>query len=1559
MLSTRTIIGVIVISVFLAGCTLPDFLGGEAANADAIAVWQHKADSWDIWYSIWDHDAKTWYVPGGGASAPISVDEGDDHDPDVSSNEDKAIAVWAKSNTGIYYSQWENFAWSEPATLSDNGDDSDPTVAVDPSGNALAVWVTDGNSLSYSYYKEGIGWTSDETLYTASKVSLPEVTYSASDGVYYLVFTGTDDAGNNNAYGAAYATATGWSAPMVLGNDALLDNNMPTDQRTGASAAESMTEATLVWPGANNDVYSIIFGGTALDFSDGEMPDVCYDSAESAHGAYSDDEDLYHMDNVNSPGSELTISSLKERDDRASLTFIRDREIGLVVWWTEVIPPGQIYYSYYENGQWFGVAQIDSTLHASTDRNPAVTPLRSAIEMPPEEGYCGDKVLQAPPEQCEIGIPCPNPKDVCIIPPCVCLPPPPKNDSVTCFDNTAAVIFGGMPLFWPGMVCKDDCVAQLGKEWQCDMKICECIKKQPKDVSCATNTQGVVVGLPSQFKPGMTCTDDCKQLGPDYMCDAATCICDRLAQGDLNCAHNTELVFSGQASQFLPGTVCIDNCAAVYGDTYYCDMDECLCDQDPIEDDFYCAGNTFTAGIAGANTYNPITDVCIDNCDALGDDLFCNFIDCVCEPEEAEEASCAGRDMESILSSNFGGPGPVPFNPLTMVCIDDCADTLYCDFGACECEPRESQYCTEGMSEDIIPDIGEIAPELVGLELTGPVDLTRSGPGDAGAGGTVETEIVSMDLLGVAPFGPISVSPTGSVDSFFDVFVEIDLPSDTGYPADSFFDIFFEIEIPGEPPVSSPDSFFDVFFEIELPTLSFSPSTMICKDNCDVLGPEFECEMEACKCEYKPKEDFSCYDNTGSSIIPQFDDAGNLVTGNNFNPAVHQCRDDCSRATELVGGEWECNLETCECESKPTKCAENTFDFVASGTSSYSWLFGQCVDNCEELGEGYQCDPFACVCRKEISDTVYCDANTIDAYVTDTYGRAQSTRFDPSSQVCIDNCENFRSNSVCDMKSCYCVPDDEAQVSCAVHTDHVSVTDVNEFNPSTMQCFDDCEENWGSGYVCNMQSCTCTKSTVEKLPCSTRIAGTSGTVSAIGKECVDDCAETLGSDYYCNIESCMCYQVTGPPTLVSCTDNIEAGLSKESLDNLYGPDGWQCSDDCERITDGTYYCDTTSCSCIEIVIEGVCGDGVIGYGEECDYGSSATNTCSQAGATEGFPLYCTEGCECKQIEHSPRCGDGKITPPEGCDGGNVNTNICPEGYTCYTPECVCQPLEGTGDCGDGTVVPPEECDHGNTYTEQCPGSLICSSCACVEWDEISHRECDLEIGACVSVPGPGEDSCYSDSQCEEEIDEYCGDGVISGWEQCEVDADCDQGLECIQCQCVEEMGYCGDGVISDWEECEIDGDCPEEGQFCYGCMCYEAEAYCGDGNVDSGEQCDPQAYPSGCDYSGVCGSGCRCVYPPTVNCDSICAEMPGTTNFGGGYSSAQTCSAGVGDYYGITNCYTTCAYAGYYKTTNIAGSASCCCGMEKMFSCDDCPGQNPVCPDPEVICTENEPSWYS
>jgi hypothetical protein len=75
---------------------------------------------------------------------------------------------------------------------------------------------------------------------------------------------------------------------------------------------------------------------------------------------------------------------------------------------------------------------------------------------------------------------------------------------------------------------------------------------------------------------------------------------------------------------------------------------------------------------------------------------------------------------------------------------------------------------------------------------TGPV--TVPGPGST----PIDVEIVSLQLVGLGP--SVLLPPPGPVpaDSFFDVFVELNV--DGVHQVDSFFDVFFEIDImPGSP----------------------------------------------------------------------------------------------------------------------------------------------------------------------------------------------------------------------------------------------------------------------------------------------------------------------------------------------------------------------------------------------------------------------------------------------------------------------------------------------------------------------------------------------------------------------------------------------------------------------------------------------------------------------------------------------------------------------------------------------------------------------------------------
>jgi cysteine-rich repeat protein len=90
---------------------------------------------------------------------------------------------------------------------------------------------------------------------------------------------------------------------------------------------------------------------------------------------------------------------------------------------------------------------------------------------------------------------------------------------------------------------------------------------------------------------------------------------------------------------------------------------------------------------------------------------------------------------------------------------------------------------------------------------------------------------------------------------------------------------------------------------------------------------------------------------------------------------------------------------------------------------------------------------------------------------------------------------------------------------------------------------------------------------------------------------------------------------------------------------------------------------------------GVCGNGTLDPGEECDDGNRVD----------------TDGC----TNHCTICGNGIVTPPEQCDDGNLV-----DGDGC---DSNCTP---TG-CGNGIVTAGEQCDDGNTDdSDTCLGTCV-------------------------------------------------------------------------------------------------------------------------------------------------------------------------------------------------------------------------------------------------------------
>jgi virginiamycin B lyase len=171
----------------------------------------------------------------------------------------------------------------------------------------------------------------------------------------------------------------------------------------------------------------------------------------------------------------------------------------------------------------------------------------------------------------------------------------------------------------------------------------------------------------------------------------------------------------------------------------------------------------------------------------------------------------------------------------------------------------------------------------------------------------------------------------------------------------------------------------------------------------------------------------------------------------------------------------------------------------------------------------------------------------------------------------------------------------------------------------------------------------------------------------------------------------------------------------------------------------------------------VCGDGVVGGGEECDDGN--------ADDCDG----CTTGCRLVT-----GCGDGVVCGAEACDDGN--------GDDCDGCSAACVVETGLR-CGDGVLNATcgEECDP--------PEPGLCSP------------QCAVVTGCGNGVVDPGEacddgdaDDCNGcTTQCTTVTG--CGDGVVCGAETC----DDGNAASCDGCSatCEAEAGWvCGDGLVN-------------------------------------------------------------------------------------------------------------------------------------------------------------------
>jgi hypothetical protein len=232
------------------------------ASGNALAVWQQWGGKhFDIWANR--------YAAGSGWGTAVLIeadDAGDAYFPQVAvDSSGNALAVWQQSD-GTRPRIWSNRyaagkGWST-ATRLDSGNPgagSRPQIAFDAKGNALAVWSYGDATLANiftSRYTAGAGWSTAAPIggNTTDAMLYPKVAFDAAGNAVAVWSQSVDTV--NGIWANRYTAGTGW------GTSAQVATESTSDAFTLQMAVDASGNAMAVWPqsdGTRENVWSARF----------------------------------------------------------------------------------------------------------------------------------------------------------------------------------------------------------------------------------------------------------------------------------------------------------------------------------------------------------------------------------------------------------------------------------------------------------------------------------------------------------------------------------------------------------------------------------------------------------------------------------------------------------------------------------------------------------------------------------------------------------------------------------------------------------------------------------------------------------------------------------------------------------------------------------------------------------------------------------------------------------------------------------------------------------------------------------------------------------------------------------------------------------------------------------------------------------------------------------------------------------------------------------------------------------------------------------------------------
>ncbi len=234
----------------------PQVASDGAGNA--FAVWEQ----WDgTRYNIWGNrygGGWSW-----GTAALIETNNGGSaFNAQVASGAaGNAVAVW-QHHDGTRYNIWANqytpaTGWGTAGAIEtdNNGDATDPQVAVDPNGNAVAVWQqSDGTRYNIwaNRYVMGAGWGNASLIETdngsPAERAQVAVDISGSATAVWQQFDGT----RRNVWANRYVVGTGW------GTAALIESDNAGPAVEPELAVDAAGNAVAVWQQSDGTRYNLI-----------------------------------------------------------------------------------------------------------------------------------------------------------------------------------------------------------------------------------------------------------------------------------------------------------------------------------------------------------------------------------------------------------------------------------------------------------------------------------------------------------------------------------------------------------------------------------------------------------------------------------------------------------------------------------------------------------------------------------------------------------------------------------------------------------------------------------------------------------------------------------------------------------------------------------------------------------------------------------------------------------------------------------------------------------------------------------------------------------------------------------------------------------------------------------------------------------------------------------------------------------------------------------------------------------------------------------------------------